>query len=129
MSRWQLELQGSGRIVVERLTIADGYWSRLAGLQFRRPLPPGDGLLLVPCASIHTMWMRFAIDAAMLDRAGKVLAIRRAVRPGGSPSPRAARAPSWKRRRAICNSPSVTLSSCAGSTSRARCRRPWRRFP
>ena len=78
---WQLEIRHSGAIIIERLTIADRFWSRLCGLQFRRPLPQGEGILLVPCASIHTMWMRFAIDVAMLDRTGKVMSLHRAVRP------------------------------------------------
>jgi uncharacterized protein len=81
MYDWQLEIRDSAAVVIERLTIADRFWSRFCGLQFRRPLPPGQGILLAPCASIHTMWMRFAIDAAMLDRTGKVLALHRAVRP------------------------------------------------
>jgi uncharacterized protein len=61
------------------LAIADNFWTRFCGLQFRRPLPPGDGLILAPCGSIHTMWMRFAIDAAMLDREGRVLEVRRSI--------------------------------------------------
>jgi uncharacterized protein len=78
---WQLEISDSGKVLVERLLIADGFWSRFRGLQFRRELPPGEGLLLAPCSSIHTMWMRFAIDVAMLDRTGRTLAVRKAVRP------------------------------------------------
>ena len=73
--------RSSGRIVVERLELAAGYWSRMAGLQLRASLPAGGGLLLVPCASVHTMMMRFAIDVVMLDATGKVLGIRRNVRP------------------------------------------------
>ena len=81
MNDWQLEIRDSGRIVVERLEVADRFWSRFCGLQFRRLLPPGHGILLAPCSSIHTMWMRFAIDAAMLDGTGRVLAVQTAVRP------------------------------------------------
>ena len=81
MNGWQLEVRDTGRVVIERLVIADRFWNRLCGLQFRHPLPPGHGILLVPCASIHTMWMRFAIDVAMLDRTGRVLAVRETIRP------------------------------------------------
>ncbi|MGO9111855.1 MAG: DUF192 domain-containing protein [Thermoguttaceae bacterium] len=81
MNDWQLEIHGTGRILIQRLVIADRFWSRLCGLQFRGPLPPGYGILLAPCASIHTMWMRFAIDAAMLDRMGRALAVHQAIRP------------------------------------------------
>ena len=55
MSDWQLQIQDSGRNVLERVVIADRSWSRFRGLQFRRFLPPGEGLLSAPCNSIHTM--------------------------------------------------------------------------
>jgi uncharacterized protein len=71
----------TGAVVVEDLEVADGFWSRLWGLQFRAALPPAAGLLLTPCASLHTFWMRFAIDVVMLDRGGVALAVRRGVRP------------------------------------------------
>ena len=41
----------------------------------------GRGLLLVPCSSVHTFWMRFPLDLVMLDGAGQVVEVRRAVRP------------------------------------------------
>jgi uncharacterized membrane protein (UPF0127 family) len=71
----------TGVVVVQSLEVADGVWSRFRGLQLRRRLPPGSGLLLVPCASVHTFFMRFAIDVLQLNRRGVVLAIKRAVRP------------------------------------------------
>jgi len=81
MDDWQLEIPNSGRIIVERLVIADRFWKRFCGLQFRRVLAPGCGLLLTPCGSIHTMCMRFTIDVAMLNRTGRVLAVHQTVRP------------------------------------------------
>jgi uncharacterized membrane protein (UPF0127 family) len=63
------------------LTIADGFWSRLVGLQFRRPLPSDAGLLLVPCNSVHTCFLRFPVDVVFLDGHGSILAIRRGLRP------------------------------------------------
>jgi uncharacterized protein len=71
----------SGRIVVARLELATTFWRRFRGLQFRRALPAGEGLLITPCGSIHTLWMRFSIDVVMLDRHGAILAIHRNVRP------------------------------------------------
>ena len=52
----------------------------------RASIPPpsaagGRDLIRRQCASIHTMWMRFAIDVAMLDFTGRTLAVRHAVRP------------------------------------------------
>jgi uncharacterized protein len=51
---------------------ADGFFSRLAGLLLSPPLQPGQGLLLVPCASVHTAFMTCPIDIVFLDRSGKI---------------------------------------------------------
>jgi uncharacterized membrane protein (UPF0127 family) len=77
----RLVSETTGKIVVAELRIADGFWSRLAGLQFRRELPPDAGLLLVPCNSVHTCFVRFPVDVVFLDDRGCVLAVRRDLRP------------------------------------------------
>jgi uncharacterized membrane protein (UPF0127 family) len=51
---------------------ADHFFSRLAGLLFSPPLLPGHGLLIVPCAAVHTAFMRYAIDVVFLDGAGRI---------------------------------------------------------
>ena len=71
----------TGQTVIERLEIADNFWSRFVGLQFRCELPVGCGLLIQPCSSVHTCFLRFSIDVVFLDGDGKVLATKRAVRP------------------------------------------------
>ena len=55
--------------------------SRLIGLQFRRRLPSDAGLLLVPCNSVHTCFVRFPVDVVFLDNRGGVLAVRHNLRP------------------------------------------------
>lgn len=54
------------------LRMADGFVSRLGGLMLRRSLPPQEGLLITRCASVHTAFMRFAIDVVYLDSQGVV---------------------------------------------------------
>jgi uncharacterized membrane protein (UPF0127 family) len=78
---WRLRSEWTGDIVVERLEIADGFWSRLVGLQFRRAMPAGTGLLLVPCNSLHTCFVRFPLDVVFLDAAGRVLRVQRDLAP------------------------------------------------
>jgi uncharacterized membrane protein (UPF0127 family) len=51
---------------------ADHFFSRLAGLLFSSPLQPGQALLIVPCAAVHTAFMRYAIDVVFLDGAGRI---------------------------------------------------------
>jgi len=81
VTHWQLIELETGRTVVEALELADSYWSRLVGWQLRHHPTAGHGLLLVPCSSVHTCLLRFALDLAMLDRTGRVIAVRKGVPP------------------------------------------------
>ena len=80
-STWRLVSKTTGKTLAARLTIADKFWSRLVGLQFRRVLPSDAGLLLVPCNSVHTCFVRFPVDVVFLAGNGSVLAIRQNLRP------------------------------------------------
>ena len=64
-----------------RCRAADGFASRFLGLMGRRALPDGEGLLLVPGGSIHTLFMRFAIDAVFVSADGTALRVAPGVRP------------------------------------------------
>lgn len=81
-----------GRVVCEELILADGPLSRMRGLLGRKSLPSGEGLLLRPAASIHTAFMRFAIDAVFLDRDGRVLRVEPRIAPWRAAGCRGARA-------------------------------------
>jgi hypothetical protein len=54
---------------------AESFGSRLFGLLARRRLSRGEALLLAPCASVHTCFMRYAIDVVFLNRRGRVLKV------------------------------------------------------
>jgi uncharacterized membrane protein (UPF0127 family) len=47
--------------------------SRKRGLLGRDSLAAGAALLIAPCSSIHTFFMRFPIDVIFVDRTGRVL--------------------------------------------------------
>ncbi len=66
-----------------RVGVADRWWSRLRGLLGRPPLDEGEGLLLVPCRSIHMLGMTFALDVAFLNTRGEVIALYHEL-PSGS---------------------------------------------
>ncbi|MBW1806815.1 MAG: DUF192 domain-containing protein [Deltaproteobacteria bacterium] len=59
--------------------LADKAWeaktirARMKGLLGRDKLEEGQGLLIRPCTSIHSFFMRFVFDAAFIDKAGRVL--------------------------------------------------------
>ena len=52
---------------------ARGFWPRLVGLLGRAHLAPGEALLLEPCNSVHTAFMRFTIDVLYVDRDDRVV--------------------------------------------------------
>ena len=69
-------------VLAERAERAASLWERLRGLLGRASLGPGAALLIERCGSIHTVGMRFAIDAVFLDRAWRVVRVIRNIRPG-----------------------------------------------
>jgi uncharacterized protein len=71
----------NGAVLAERVERATRVWQRMRGLLGRRALPYGDALAIEPCTSIHTFFMAFAIDAAFLDREGKVIRALSDLRP------------------------------------------------
>ncbi|TAN61430.1 DUF192 domain-containing protein [bacterium] len=60
-------------VLAERAEIANTFWLRLKGLLGKRQLEPNTGLILNPCNSIHTFFMRFPIDAAFVDSQNKII--------------------------------------------------------
>lgn len=65
-----------------RVWLAATRRERMRGLLGRDGLPRGECLLLDPCGAIHTIGMRFALDLVFLDADGRVVGVRRDVRPG-----------------------------------------------
>ena len=54
---------------------ARSFRERRRGLAKMTPLPPGYGLRIFKCNSIHTFGMRFALDLVWLARDGRVLRV------------------------------------------------------
>jgi uncharacterized membrane protein (UPF0127 family) len=71
----------TGETILESIEVADTFWKRFKGYQFRRFAPTNTGLLLSPCSSLHTCFMRFPIDVIMLDQDNIVLSSRRHIAP------------------------------------------------
>src|ERR1044071_6441024 len=60
---------------------AAGLVARTRGLMFRSDWTGSDGLLLAPCNSVHTFFMRMPIDLLFLDAESRVLRATRALAP------------------------------------------------
>ena len=70
-----------GQVVCELCEVADGAFTRMRGLLGRKSLDRGQGLLIRPTWSIHTWFMRFAIDVVFLDRELRILKIKQQMQP------------------------------------------------
>ncbi len=68
-------------VLADKARVADTFWTRLVGLLNRKSLEKGEALILKPCSSIHTFFMRFSIDALFLDKNSKVIGIIHAIKP------------------------------------------------
>ena len=68
-------------VVAKDVRLADRFWPRFWGLMGHRGLPEEAGLLLRPSSSIHTAFMRFAIDVVFLDRSLRVVKVVPRMKP------------------------------------------------
>jgi uncharacterized membrane protein (UPF0127 family) len=67
--------------LTEYAHVADGLLTRLVGLLRHKTLEPGDGLWIVPCNSIHSIWMQFDFDAIFLDKNLRVVHLVHEMKP------------------------------------------------
>ncbi|MBF0499526.1 MAG: DUF192 domain-containing protein [Candidatus Riflebacteria bacterium] len=73
--------ESDGISLAGRVGIADSFWTRFRGLMLRETLPPGEGLMIEGCTSIHMMFMRFPIDALFLDSSNTAVGLYQSLRP------------------------------------------------
>lgn len=74
-------LRREGQVLLHSVWRADTWWLRLRGLLGRAALQPGEGLLIEPCNSVHTLAMTYPLDLLFFDRGNRVLDWRERVRP------------------------------------------------
>lgn len=61
--------------LARRAKPAFSFSRRLIGLLGRRSLLEEEGLIIEPCLSVHTFFMRFSIDVVFYDRSRIVIAV------------------------------------------------------
>ena len=73
--------QRTDEALAERVEVAVTRRDRRKGLLGRAGLDPASALIIAPCFSIHTMFMRFDIDAVFVDEDGRVVKVVRDMTP------------------------------------------------
>lgn len=68
-------------VIAEYTSYADTFMTRLKGLMFKRSFNKGEGLVIVPCNSIHTFWMKFPIDVVFLSQDDTVVYVIEDLKP------------------------------------------------
>jgi uncharacterized membrane protein (UPF0127 family) len=69
-------------VLCEKCAIANNIFTRVRGLLGRSGLEVGEGLLIVPCPSIHMFGMKFALDVVFLTRENVVTDYVENIAPG-----------------------------------------------
>lgn len=69
------------KAIATSVEIADTRATRRRGLLGRESMPESAALIIRPCFSIHTAFMRFAIDAVFVTGRGEVVGVRRRLGP------------------------------------------------
>lgn len=67
--------------VITEMYIADSFIKRLLGYMFRNE-PHHEAILIKPCNSIHTFFMKFSIDVLILNSDLKVIKKIENIEPG-----------------------------------------------
>ncbi|RME30512.1 MAG: DUF192 domain-containing protein [Deltaproteobacteria bacterium] len=70
-----------GTVLADPVEIATSIRARMKGLLGRNGLERGTGLLIRPCSSIHSFFMRFEFDAVFIDSAWKAVHLIERMRP------------------------------------------------
>ena len=68
-------------LLADNAQIANTFLKRFIGLLNRKSLNKGEALILSPSNSIHSLFMRFAIDVIFLDKTGKAIGILPSFKP------------------------------------------------
>jgi len=80
-TRFRVVNISSNTELASNVEVADTGSKRSKGLLGRDSLSSGEGLWIVPCESVHTFGMRFAIDLVYLDRQQCIRKVRSDVPP------------------------------------------------
>jgi uncharacterized protein len=83
--------RADGTLVCERCRVAESFAKRLRGLMGSSSLPTGSGVLFPRTRSVHTHFMRFAIDIVFLDGEDRIVSIVPGLRPWRATASRRAR--------------------------------------
>jgi len=70
-----------GTVIAQQARLASSLGQRMKGLLGQNSLSTNEALILKPCSSIHTFFMRFSIDVLFLDKNMQIVKLFRNMPP------------------------------------------------
>lgn len=67
--------------IAKNIRVCDSFGTRLRGLLGTKKLASTEACWIKPCNSIHTISMKYSIDAYFLDKTNHVIAIKKDMKP------------------------------------------------
>jgi uncharacterized protein len=68
-------------LISDDAKMADNFFTRSVGLLSKKAVSEGEGLIIKPCCSIHTFFMRFEIDVLFVNKKNEIVALYENVKP------------------------------------------------
>lgn len=68
-------------LIADDVKVAKNFFTRTFGLIPKNALKSGEGLVIKPCCSIHTFFMKFTIDVIFVNKKNEVIALYENVKP------------------------------------------------
>ena len=68
-------------LIADEVKVAENFFTRSIGLLLRKSISVNEALVIKPCCSVHTFFMKFAIDVLFVGTGGKIVALYENVKP------------------------------------------------
>lgn len=68
-------------LISDNVKVADNFFTRSVGLLSKKSLKDSESLIIKPCCSIHTFFMRFDIDVLFVNKKNELVAFYENVKP------------------------------------------------
>lgn len=68
-------------LIADDVKAAQNFFTRSFGLLLRKSLSDNEGLIIKPCCSIHTFFMKFPIDVLFINKNNEIIALYENVKP------------------------------------------------
>lgn len=74
-------LKNKDTVIATNVKTANNIFTRTVGLLYKSSLPREEGLLIIPCRTIHSIFMRFTFDAVFISKEGEVVHLIERMKP------------------------------------------------